>query len=195
MRSTLKSDIRFLAKLNKANFFSDADEARLKAIANHYYSDFRDKKKPLLSDYELKNLSIKRGNLTPEEWVEMRSHVVKTRTIVQKIPFTKGLSNVANIAACHHEMMDGSGYPNKIKSEEIPFQAKILAVADIYDALRAPDRPYKKQMTMEKTFSILREEAQKGKLDSRIVELVISKELFCGHNEDQAEYPWKIEVF
>jgi HD-GYP domain-containing protein (c-di-GMP phosphodiesterase class II) len=195
LKSDLKSDIRFLAKLNKANFFSDADEARLKEIATRHYSDFRDKKKPLFNDYEMKNLTIKRGNLTPEEWVEMRSHVVRTRNIVRKIPFTKGLANVANIAACHHEMIDGSGYPDRIKGDEIPFPAKILAVADIFDALRAPDRPYKKQMTLEKTFSILREEAQKGRLDSRLVELVIEKQLFEGHNDDQAEYPWKIEVF
>jgi HD-GYP domain-containing protein (c-di-GMP phosphodiesterase class II) len=92
-------------------------------------------------------------------------------------------------------MIDGSGYPSKIKGEEIPFPSRILAVADVFDALTAPDRPYKDAIPLEKTFSILREEAQKGRLDGRIIELVITQKLYERLKEDQAEYPWKIAVF
>jgi HD-GYP domain-containing protein (c-di-GMP phosphodiesterase class II) len=194
-REQIKSDIEFLNKLNKANFLTDESEARLKQITMHNYIEPNGLLKSVIDNYEYKNLSIKRGNLNDEEWREMRSHVVKTRNIVQSIPFTKGLSNVANIAACHHEMIDGSGYPSKIKGEEIPFPSRILAVADVFDALTAPDRPYKDAIPLEKTFSILREEAQKGRLDGRIIELVITQKLYERLKEDQAEYPWKIAVF
>jgi HD-GYP domain-containing protein (c-di-GMP phosphodiesterase class II) len=125
----------------------------------------------------------------------MHSHVVKTRTIVTKIPFTKELQNVAEIAADHHEMLNGTGYPNGVKADEIPFQARILAVADVFDALTAADRPYKKACSLELTFKILREEVDKGRMDGRIVDLLIDKKLYEGHKEDQAEYPWKLEIF
>jgi len=82
-----------------------------------------------------------------------------------------------------------------IRGDELPLQARIMAVADIYDALTASDRPYKKAIPFEKSIAILRDEVKKGRLDSRVVELMVDNKLFEGHKEDQAEYPWKIEVF
>lgn len=191
----LQSEIEFLQKLNKAGFLPPEDEARLNEITARSFVDVDGSPSPMIDEYEYKNLSIKRGNLTDEEWKEMRSHVVRTRTIVKNIPFTKGLLNVADIAAGHHEMIDGSGYPLGIKGEDLPLQARIMAVADIYDALTAADRPYKKAFPFEKAIAILREDAQKGRLDTRVVEFMINNKLYEGHTEDQAEYPWKIEVF
>ncbi|MBL7192129.1 GAF domain-containing protein [bacterium] len=190
-----ESEVEFLSQLNTSGFLSDEAEAKLKNIAAKNIIDCDDGQRPFLDEFEYKNLSIKRGNLTQEEWVEMRSHVVKTRSIVNNIPFTEELANVPRYAAGHHEMVDGSGYPDGIKDEQLPLQARILAVADVYDALTAADRPYKKAIPHEKSISILQEEAVKGRLDSRIVELLISEELYEGHKEDQAEYPWKREVF
>ena len=194
-KAQVQSDIEFITKLNTAGFLPPEDEARLQVITARTFQDIDGSLKPMIDEYEFKNLSIKRGNLTAEEWCEMRSHVIKTRTIVKNIPFTKGLKNVADIAAGHHEMVDGSGYPLGIKGDQLPLQARIMAVADIYDALTAADRPYKKAIPFDKSIAILREDAAKGKLDSRVVEFMIENKLYEGHLEDQAEYPWKIEVF
>ena len=194
-KDKLISDIEFLIKLNTAGFLPPENEERLNEITKRKFIDIDGTESPMIDEFEHKNLSIKRGNLTDKEWLEMRSHVVKTRTIVQNIPFTKGLKNVANIAAGHHEMVDGSGYPLGISGDELPLQARIMAVADIYDALTASDRPYKKAIPFEKSIAILRDEVKKGRLDSRVVELLIDEKIYEGHKEDQAEYPWKIEVF
>ncbi|MBC8277522.1 MAG: HD domain-containing protein [FCB group bacterium] len=194
-KEKLLSDIEFLTKLNTAGFLPPENEERLNEITSRKFIDIDGTESPLIDEFEHKNLSIKRGNLTDEEWLEMRSHVVKTRTIVQNIPFTKGLKNVANIAAGHHEMINGSGYPLGISGVDLPLQARIMAVADIYDALTASDRPYKKAIPFEKSIAILRDEVEKDRLDSRIVELLVEEKIYEGHKEDQAEYPWKIEVF
>ena len=194
-RERIKADIEFLEKLNTYGFLSDENAMRLQAIASQKYFDHEGKEQPLLDDFEMQNLGVKRGNLTDTEWHEMRSHVVKTRTIVQNIPFTDELANVANIAAGHHEMLNGTGYPDGLKEDVLPLQARILAVADIFDALTASDRPYKKAIPLEKSIEILQAEVKNGRLDERIVKLVLEKQLYIGHRDDQAEYPWKIEVF
>ena len=192
---SVKSDIEFLNKLNTAGFLPPEDEERLKNITARKYRNIIGEEHPMIDEFELSNLAIKRGNLTDDEWLEMRSHVVKTRTIVAKIPFTKELSNVGTIAGGHHEMLNGTGYPDKLTEEQLPLQARILAVADVFDALTAADRPYKKAIPLDISIKILREEVEKGRMDSRVVELVVEKELYEGHKEDQAEYPWKTEVF
>ena len=192
---SVKSDIEFLNKLNTAGFLPPEDEERLKNITARKYRDIMGEDHPMIDEFEFSNLSIKRGNLTDEEWLEMRSHVVKTRVIVAKIPFTKELSNVGTIAAGHHEMLNGTGYPDKLTEERLPIQARILAVADVFDALTAADRPYKKAIPLDISIKILREEVEKGRMDGRIVELMVEKELYEGHKDDQAEYPWKTEVF
>ena len=194
-KKKILSDMEFLSKLNKAGFLPDEDETRLKEIASLSYEDINGTSQPLVDEFELKNLALKRGNLTDEEWEEMRSHAIKTRMLVESIPFTKELSHVADYAARHHEMLNGSGYPEKLSAELLPLQARILAVADVFDALTAADRPYKKAIPLELSIKILREEVEKGRMDGRVVELVVNKKLYQGHKEDQAEYPWKTEVF
>jgi len=95
--------------------------------------------------------------------------------ILEKIPFTKELRSIPRFAATHHEMLDGSGYPNKLRADDIPLQSRIIAVADIYEALTAKDRPYKPPLPHETAVAILRDEARKGKLDSDLVELFIKE--------------------
>ncbi len=189
------SDIEFLEKLNKSGFLPDDDETRLKEIAASNFKNYMGDFQKLMDEFEFENLSIKRGNLTKTEWEEMRSHVVKTKNIIDKIPFTKELSNVAVYAANHHEMINGTGYPERLKADEIPLQARIMAVADVYDALTAADRPYKPAIPLEKSLNILQEEAQRERLDVRVVKLLMERKLYENHKEDQAEYPWKLQVF
>ena len=110
----------------------------------------------------------------------MESHVVMTAKILSKVRFNKSYSNVPRWAAEHHEYLDGSGYPNHIKGDELDIETRILAVADIYDALTASDRPYKPPMPKAKACAILHSMVNEGKLDGRLVdwmeEAVMSEE-------------------
>jgi HD-GYP domain-containing protein (c-di-GMP phosphodiesterase class II) len=114
-----------------------------------------------------------KGSLTLSERKEIESHVVHTHNFLQMIPWTDELSGIPEIAGRHHEKLDGTGYPDGLVASEIPLQSRIMTICDIYDALTATDRPYKKAAPDEIAFRILREEAHKGMLDRDIVELFI----------------------
>ena len=122
-----------------------------------------------LTEPEMHSLRVKRGSLTPEEFDEIRSHVVHTREFLASIPWSRNLLGVPDIAAGHHEMLNGSGYPDGLAADRLSPQARIMAVADIFDALTAPDRPYKKGMPVEKALAILDDEVQRGRLDADLV--------------------------
>ncbi|MBD3321037.1 MAG: HD domain-containing protein, partial [Chitinivibrionales bacterium] len=107
----------------------------------------------------------------------INSHAQATRRILSKIPWTKELRQIPHIACHHHEKIDGSGYPDGLKGDEICLESKILAVVDIYEALVAQDRPYKPRMPAEKAVAILRAEARSGHLDNDIVEFFVNKGL------------------
>ena len=128
---------------------------------------------PLLSTYHMEALSMAKGSLTLSERKEIESHVVHTHNFLQMIPWTDELAAIPDIAGRHHEKLDGTGYPDGLVASEIPLQSRIMTICDIYDALTATDRPYKKSAPDEIASRILREEAHKGMLDRDIVELFI----------------------
>ncbi len=132
----------------------------------------------LLSDFELDALTLARGSLTPDERQEIESHVVHTYAFLKHIPWTKGLAAVPEIAYTHHEKLDGSGYPRGIVGEEIPLQARIMTVTDIYDALTAGDRPYKQSLSEEVALDILRQEARAGRIESHLVDIFIDSGVY-----------------
>ena len=132
----------------------------------------------IFNDYYIKNLTIKRGSLNDDERREIESHVVHTYNFVSKIPWPPEFARIPEIAAKHHEKLDGTGYPYGLKGDQIPLQARIMALADIFDALIATDRPYKPPITLEQALSILQEEAQKNKLDKDLVALFINKKIY-----------------
>jgi HD-GYP domain-containing protein (c-di-GMP phosphodiesterase class II) len=117
---------------------------------------------------------VKKGNLTVVERNQIEGHASISFDILSKIHWTKRLKRIPQIASLHHEKLDGSGYPLRLVDEEIPLGSKIIGIADIYDALTTSDRTYKEAMSEEKTFRILREDAIKGKIDSDLVEELIS---------------------
>jgi len=190
IRDKIRSDLKFLININKSNYLDDESYERLCLIASRTYTDLDGKEKPILTENEFKNLSIRKGNLASDEWMEMRSHVSKTMTIIKNIPFTREMANVSAIASTHHEMLDGSGYPKNLEAKDIMLQARILAVADVFDALVATDRPYKQALPLDEALNIMRRDSERGLLDKRLVDLIVKKNLFKGHKEDQAEYPW-----
>jgi len=172
------SDLELVLKLNVPRYYSDEEGERLKTVAEKTYKDINGEERNYLEPDELEKLMVRKGNLTAEERKEIENHVYHTQKILEKIPFTDELKNVPLIAATHHEMLDGSGYPNKLTAESIPLQARMLAIADIYDALTAKDRPYKPPLPLDVTLRIIREEAEKGRLDKDLVELFISEEVY-----------------
>jgi len=112
----------------------------------------------------------KPGPLDPKEWEIMKGHTEAGQRIC--LPLKKNLGRALNVIQHHHEKLDGSGYPHGLKGEEIPIEARIMAVVDIYDAL-VTDRSYRKKMEKEKAFEILRQKVREGKLDKKVVELLI----------------------
>ena len=121
---------------------------------------------------------VLRRNLTPQEYAEIQGHALRTLNILEKIPFSNHLSQVPKFAASHHERLDGSGYPFHLTASDLSYQARILAIADIFDALTAADRPYRSSYDIEKALKMLQEEAAKGKLDKDLVDLFISRQVY-----------------
>ncbi len=174
----LQDDLAFLKKVNTPGFLPEEDRERLKKIAESTYDDLDGERYFMLTADEYENLSVVKGNLTEAEYKEIQSHVVQTLDILENIPFTKDLENIPKYAAAHHEMLDGSGYPYNLKGDQIPLQGRIMAVCDIFDALTASDRPYKKAMPLEKSLAILRDEAERGRLDKDLVDVFIRREVY-----------------
>lgn len=174
----IDGDIDFICDINKLGFLNDENEKRLEAIARKRLLDADGVERPFLSDFEYENLAVKKGNLTDLEREKINEHVVHTYRILSRIPWNKELAKVPLIAGCHHERNDGSGYPKGLKKDEIPLQARILAVVDVYEALTAQDRPYKKAKPKHVAIKILQEEAKYNRLDPEIVDLFIRDELY-----------------
>jgi len=170
-----------LNDLIKANEPSLLESELSEKIDKYYKVKFKDcygDELELLDDNEYKQLSVKKGTLTNEERKEIESHVLHTYEYLNKIPWTKELKEVPKIACLHHEKLDGSGYPFGLKSEEIHIFGKVMAVADIFDALTAKDRPYKRAVPIDIALKIIKEEADKEKLDKKIVEFFITKKIY-----------------
>jgi HD-GYP domain-containing protein (c-di-GMP phosphodiesterase class II) len=150
-----------------------------------HYRDLEGNMVPLLNDREIMNLKVKQGSLNPQERKEIESHVERTYDFVSKIPWPKEYREIPDITLKHHEKLDGSGYPLKLKGKEaIPLPARIMAIADIFDALHASDRPYKKAVPLDKVLDILREEGEAGKLDNDLVELFIDIEAWKASQQE-----------
>ncbi len=133
---------------------------------------------PLLDPEEHRVLSIPKGSLTPEERREVESHVSHTYNFLTKIPWTRELQNIPEIAYGHHETMDGRGYPRGIPAGEIQLQCRMMAIADIFDALTATDRPYKPAMSVERALEIIHSEVKRGKLDADLVQVFIESRVY-----------------
>ena len=128
-------------------------------------------------------LMVPRGNLTPEERLAIEAHVTYSYHFLKRIPWTNDLKNIPKIVLSHHEKLDGTGYPQGLKQEQIPIGSQILAIADIYDALTAGDRPYKEKLPAEKAVDILKTAAGKNKLNPHLVDLFHQRQVYqvLGH--------------
>lgn len=156
---------------------------RLVELSHYTYQDIDGQLKPLLLPPEIEQLMVPRGNLTPQERLAIEAHVTHSYEFLKRIPWTKNLKNIPNIAYCHHEKLDGSGYPRGLKQQDIPSQTQIVTIADIYDALTAADRPYKRRLPVDMVLQILHEEADSNKINSDLVQLFEQRQVYrvLGH--------------
>jgi HD-GYP domain-containing protein (c-di-GMP phosphodiesterase class II) len=178
MGREIEEDLTFIKKVNRSTFLSEEDLATLRGIGSKTYKDLEGNMRPHLTDREMQSLSVRKGNLTDSEYKKIQTHVKLTYNIIRNIPFTQTLKDVPFFSASHHELLDGTGYPRGLKGDEIPVQSRILAVVDIFDALTAADRPYRRAISPEKSGEILKAEAKAGRLDKDIVNLFLDKELY-----------------
>ncbi len=132
----------------------------------------------VLTEEEFHALSVAQGSLTDGERLEIESHVRHTYQFLKMIPWTKDFRHLPEIAYCHHEKLDGTGYPRGLTSHEIPLQSKIMTIADIYDALTAADRWYKEAVPAQKALDILAHEVAAGQLDPVLFEIFVEKKIF-----------------
>lgn len=148
-------------------------------LAAHFQLTNHDGEKiALLTDCELEALSQVRGSLTDEERKHIQTHVSHTYAFLRHIPWTGSLAGIPDIAHAHHEKLDGSGYPLGLKGEDIPVQAKIMTIADIFDALTSGDRPYKSSLSPEQALDILVDEGRRGKIETQLVDIFIESKSY-----------------
>jgi HD-GYP domain-containing protein (c-di-GMP phosphodiesterase class II) len=172
---------RFLQIVQEANeptLLPAAASEDLQAYAGRCYQDLEGTDRPFLTDDEVRFLTIRKGSLDEAERLEIESHVTHTFKFLRQIPWTKELRDVPLIAYGHHEKLDGSGYPRRVAAEEIPIQTRMMTIADIFDALTASDRPYKRAIPAPRALDIIRQEVQGGMLDADLVQLFVEGRAF-----------------
>jgi HD-GYP domain-containing protein (c-di-GMP phosphodiesterase class II) len=155
-------------------------------IAARHYIDLTGEDRPLLTNDEVRLLSIRKGSLDESERLQIESHVNHTFNFLQQIPWTKEIKGIPAIARGHHEKLNGRGYPYKLSAPEIPVQTRMMTVADIFDALSASDRPYKKAVTLERALEILGFAVKDGEVDGAIFDLF---------KDGKVWEKWKVEPY
>jgi HD-GYP domain-containing protein (c-di-GMP phosphodiesterase class II) len=177
---------QFILDSNEPTLMEGGKFDKLREIANQYYVDQAGIERPYLSADEVRLLLIPKGSLDASERLQIESHVVHTFNFLKQIPWTKGLRNIPGIARAHHEKLDGTGYPYKLRADEIPLPAKMMTICDIYDALTAADRPYKRAVPIERALGILRDCAKAGEVDTELVNHFIDAKVYERTNHPAA---------
>ncbi len=181
----LAEELAFLEKCNiPREFLKDENLQRLESIREKRFI-WGDQELPFLTDREFENLSIRKGSLNREERKSMEQHAEVTRRLLGELPFPGHLENVPDYASMHHEKLDGSGYPDGIGGEDLPLQARIIAVADIFEALTARDRPYRTPISFDRALDIMKDMVTIGHIDGRILELMISSGMVYRYAQEE----------
>jgi len=170
-RSGLEAAWQAVCAANEPTILAASVFAQIDEIAKATFVDLEGTVRTLLSDDELSCLKVSKGSLTPVEFEEIRSHVSHTSRFLSQIPWGKSLRRVPLIAGAHHERLNGTGYPNRLRAEEIPLQSKMMSIADVFDALTASDRPYKKAVPVDRAIDILEYGVRDGHLDGELVRI------------------------
>lgn len=178
-RQKLKRAKDLIIQFNNPEMAIDSEiQLELEAIAKITLKDSAGNVIPLIEPDELTCLLIPHGTLTPEERKIMEEHVLMTEKMLSKMQFTEKLNSVPKLASMHHEYLDGQGYPYHLKDAQIPLEARILVIADIYEALTASDRPYRKLIPPENVIQIMTKMADNGKLDRNVLDIFITHRIW-----------------
>jgi HD-GYP domain-containing protein (c-di-GMP phosphodiesterase class II) len=183
---TLDDERSFLRTANSGGeFMSDAAVARVQHIGSHYqWRDPDGQQTNFLSVDEIDNLSIRKGTLTLAERDTINYHIEATIKMLEKLPWPKHLQNVPEFAGGHHERMDGKGYPKGLTREQMSVQARIMGIADIFEALTASDRPYKHGMKLSQAISIMVKMKKEGHIDPDLFDVFIQQGIYLRYAQE-----------
>ncbi|MEO8143268.1 MAG: HD domain-containing phosphohydrolase [Betaproteobacteria bacterium] len=180
----LDDDRAFLRACNVGGeAMRESDQERVRAIAKYRWTDISGHEANFLSEDELQNLTIRAGTLTGEERQIINHHIVATIKMLEALPWPRHLKNVPEYAGGHHERMDGKGYPKGLKREQMSVQARIMGIADIFEALTAKDRPYKKGKTLSESLDILGRFSMNGHIDPDLFDVFVRTKVYRRYAE------------
>jgi HD-GYP domain-containing protein (c-di-GMP phosphodiesterase class II) len=183
--ATVAEEVRFISACNlPGEFMDDQKIDRVKAIARKTYQ-LGGHSHPYLTEDEVKNLTIRKGSLTDSERKIIENHALMTLKILDQLPFPRKLTRVPEFASGHHEKLDGSGYPRHLGAKDLSLQSRIMAVADIFEALTAKDRPYKEPMKLSQAIKILGFMKKDQHIDGDILDLFVSSGLHLEYARKQ----------
>jgi HD-GYP domain-containing protein (c-di-GMP phosphodiesterase class II) len=163
---------------NEPTILSEDCSAGIRALEQRRFVDGERREINLLEPSDVESLLISRGSLTDAERRAIQEHVVHTSHFLERIPWGRKLTRVPDIAGKHHEYLDGSGYPHGITAPAIPMQTRMMTIADIFDALTAADRPYKKAVPLDRALGILEMEVEAGKLDRELFDAFVGGQVY-----------------
>ncbi len=161
----------------------DIDMERVRRIAESRWTDVAGHQASFLTEDELRNLTIRSGTLTQDERQIINHHIVATIKMLEALPWPKHLKNVPEYAGAHHERMDGKGYPKGLRRDQMSVQARVMGIADIFEALTAKDRPYKKGMTLSESLEILGKFSLNGHIDPDLFDIFIRRKVYLRYAE------------
>jgi len=180
----LDDDRRFLHACNiGGERMKDEDVARIKRIAKLRWRDVAGHEADFLTEDEVKNLTIRAGTLTDEERKVINNHIVATIKMLEALPWPRHLTKVPEYAGGHHERMDGKGYPKGLTREQMSVQARCMGIADIFEALTAKDRPYKKGKTLSESLEILGRMKLNQHVDPDLFDIFVRKKVYLRYAE------------
>ena len=180
-----RSDLDFINRINiGGEFMTDDDVERASQLAQLTWVDQFGNIQPLITKDELENLCIRRGTLNDDEREVINNHIVATIKMLESLPFPKNLQNVPEYAGGHHEKMDGTGYPKGLRKEEMSVQARIMAVADIFEALTASDRPYKSGKKLSECLKIMGFMKKENHIDPDIFDIFVKNKVYLEYADE-----------
>jgi HD-GYP domain-containing protein (c-di-GMP phosphodiesterase class II) len=176
----------FIRASNEPSLLPEGSFETLNEIAGKKFRGWDGILRPLVTPEEVRLLSIRKGSLDDSERKEVESHVEHTYNFLKQIPWTREIRNIPEIARGHHEKLNGHGYPGRLAANDIPLQARLMTIADVFDALAAADRPYKESVSVETALQILAQMAQNGEIDPHAYSLFVQNKVY---------ERWKVECF
>jgi HD-GYP domain-containing protein (c-di-GMP phosphodiesterase class II) len=184
-QAALDEEREFIRKLNRGTeYFNEGTVARLQSLSERRrWSGPQGQNAPFFTDDEMENLSIRRGTLTAKERDIINYHIVATNRMLEQVPWPKHLRNVPEFAGGHHERMDGRGYPKGLMRHEMSLQARMLGIADIFEALTAADRPYKPGMKVSKALEIMVRFKKNGHIDPDLFDVFMHQAVYRRYAE------------